>query len=70
MAAVAGEEVRSSNTDGSRLFKLCRGFYSSIKNEKKTPYLSSNISHASSGLFQLMAGKKQTEEMVESKVGP
>lgn len=35
MAAVAGEEVGSSNTEGSRLFKLCRGFYSSIKNEKK-----------------------------------
>lgn len=47
LAAVAMEEVRSSKTESSRLFKHCRGSYSSIKNEKKL-YLGPIISQASS----------------------
>lgn len=40
VATAAGEEIRPSNTKGSRLFKHCQGSYISMKNEQKKPTLS------------------------------
>lgn len=71
VATAAGEEIRPSNTKGSRLFKHCQGSYSSIKNEKKnklylSPIISVLVSPSLCGEFKL---KMKTGERVESKFG-
>lgn len=68
-AAVAGEEDRSSNTEGSRLFKHCRGSYSLTKNEKEKNFISVLLYHKLVlWIVQTDGLKKKTAEGVESKL--